>query len=281
MLTARLAGFGLLMTTLATAHAGDGKLIATAGTTSIEGAAGGGIVPWAVLAGYDSREQTSMSVFSTRVGVDDYRFDAVGVAFGYHDRLEVSAVHQTLDLTALGAEIQQNVFGVKVKLAGDLVFGDWPQVSAGIQYKQLQDPVGANLLGAADDDSGTDLYVAATRVELGALNGYNILWNLTARATKANQTGLLGFGGNNGDSHELMLEGSFAVLLSRRLAVGVEYRQKPDNLGAAREEDWRDVFVAWFPGKQFNVTAAWADLGDIAGAGSQRGFYLSLTGYLW
>ena len=34
-----------------------GRLLATGGATMIEGAAGGGLVPWAVLAGYGTREE--------------------------------------------------------------------------------------------------------------------------------------------------------------------------------------------------------------------------------
>jgi hypothetical protein len=71
------------------------------------------------------------------------------------------------------------------------------------------------------------------------------------------------------------------VLLSRQLVLGIEYRQKPDNLPGLEEEDAMDVFVAYIPNKQFNLTAAWVDLGTIAGAENQRGPYLSLTGYLW
>jgi hypothetical protein len=265
------------------ASAGGGKLLATAGTTSIEGAAGGGIVPWAVLAGYDARDEIAASVFSTSVNIDDYRLNSIGVALGMYDRLEISAAQQTFDLTSFASneEIQQNVFGVKYRLLGDVVYGELPQISVGLQHKKLQDGAIAKAVGASSNTSGTDFYIAATKVELSLVNGYNLLWNITARATKANQLGLLGYGGDNGDSYELMMEGSLALLLSRRLAVGIEYRQKPNNLGFAREDDWSDIFVAWFPSKSFNVTAAWANLGDIAGAKDQRGLYLSLTGYLW
>ena len=89
--------------------------------------------------------------------------------------------------------------------------------------------------------------------------------------------GLLGFGGPN-QNRQWMLEGSVAVLLSRHLALGAEYRQKPDNLGLV-EDDWRDVFVAWFPGKHVSVTAAYVDLGSIAGIDNQDGWYLSVMGY--
>ena len=87
---------------------------------------------------------------------------------------------------------------------------------------------------------------------------------------------VLGFGGDRKAGRSLVLETSAAVLLDPHWAVGVEYRQKPDNLGFAREDDWRDVFVAWFPNKHVAVVAAYADLGSIATLDKQRGPYLSL-----
>ncbi|MFW1676530.1 DUF3034 family protein [Pontibacter sp. JAM-7] len=261
--------------------AGQGKLIATAATTNIEGAAGGGIVPWAVLAGYDSRDETSMSVFRTRVEVDDYALDSYGVAVGLFDRAELSVAHQSFHLNSLHTDIDQKVIGAKVRLYGDLVYSALPQVSVGIQYKRLLDGDIAGLVGAKNNRSGNDIYLAASKVHLGAVAGYNLLWNLTVRRTKANQIGFLGFGGDKASDASWQVEGSLAVLLNRRLAVGIDYRQKPDNLGFAQEDDWADLFLAWFPNKHINVTAAWAELGDIAGAKDQQGLYFSVTGYVW
>lgn len=68
--------------------------------------------------------------------------------------------------------------------------------------------------------------------------------------------------------------------MADRVALGAEYRQKPDNLSVFREDDFSDVFVAWFPSKYMSVTAAWADLGTIADKKNQRGLYLSLQGSL-
>jgi len=45
------------------------------------------------------------------------------------------------------------------------------------------------------------------------------------------------------------------------------------------EQDWKDLFVAWMPNKHVSVTAAYLDLGNIAGASDQTGWYLSVTGY--
>jgi hypothetical protein len=65
-------------------------------------------------------------------------------------------------------------------------------------------------------------------------------------------------------------------LLSRKLAIGVEYRMKPDNLGIAREDDWKDVFVAYAPAKNVSLTLAYADLGNIVIKNHQRGLYASV-----
>lgn len=149
-----------------------------------------------------------------------------------------------------------------------------------MQHKTLLDETVANALGAKDTDHGTDLYLAATKLHLGLAAGRNVIWNFALRSTKANQLGLLGYGGEKSTNRNYVLEGSAGVLLNQHWAVGVEYRQKPDNLGL-KEDDWKDVFVSYFPSKHFNMTLAYASLGEIANAGKQEGLYLSLTGYLW
>ena len=100
--------------------------------------------------------------------------------------------------------------------------------------------------------------------------------NGTVRLTKANQIGILGFGGDKNDSYKPQFEFSAAYLLTRTLAIGAEYRTKPDNLGIAREDDWFDVFVAYAPTRNVSVTVAYADLGNIVIKDNQRGLYASL-----
>lgn len=273
-----ILGAGLIFLS-ALAHGADGKILGTPVVTQVEGTGGTGIVPWAVLAGYATDEQVAVTVFTTHVNLDDFGLKVYGGALSVADRLELSYAHQRIDVRPLGLDIEQSIFGAKLKLAGDLVYTSLPQISIGMLHKQLDDPAVANLLGAADD-KGTDYYVAISRLNLGAVFGYNLLWNVTARATRANQNGLLGHGGDNNDDYELMLEGSAAVLLNRHLAFGVDLRDKPDNLSAVPEDRWLDVFVAYFPNKRINITAAWADLGNIAGLPDQRGAYVSITGYL-
>ena len=259
-----------------------GKLLLTGGVTSVEGAGGGGLASWAVISGYGTREGVGANVHATAVALPDYQFRAYGVSAGIFDRVEVSYTRQDFDTQGTGAKLglgkgftfHQDVVGVKVKLVGDVLYDQdrWlPQVAVGAQYKKAARSGVIALLGGQDDD-GVDYYLAATKVLLAQ----SVVINATVRATKANQTGLLGFGGPGGkDDYTLQFEGSAGVLLSKRLLVGAEYRTKPNNLGL-REDDWFDVFAAYAVNKNVSVTAAYADLGTIATFKGQRGLYLSL-----
>lgn len=266
-------------------RAGDGRLLATGGASMVEGSAGGGLVPWAVLSGYATREQVGATAFVTRLNLPDYRLDAHGAAFTWHNRLELSVARDRFDLGTLGkaigmpgAALRQDVFGAKLRLAGDAVYGSLPQISLGVQYKHNLDFAIPKLVGARRD-RGTDVYLSATQVLLAGAAGYNLLWNVTLRSTDANQFGLLGFGGDRG-GRRLVGEGSLAVLLNPHVALGAEYRQKPNHLSFARENNASDLFVAWFPSKHVSLVAAYVSLGSIAGLRDQRGWYLSLQGSL-
>lgn len=259
-----------------------GKLLLTGGVSQVEGSAGGGLTPWAVIGGYGTRDEIGANAFYTRVDVSDYHLDSYGVLVGFYDRVEVSASRQRFDTEAVGAALglgqgfafKQDTLGLKVKLFGDAVLeqDSWvPQVSVGLQYKKNDQPGVLAFIGAKDD-SGTDVYVSATKLYLAQ----SLLLNGTVRFTKANQFGILGFGGDLNDSYRAQFEGSVAYLLNRHLAVGAEYRMKPNNLGIAREDDAFDVFLAWAPTKNVSVTLAYVDLGNIVIADDQRGVYASL-----
>lgn len=258
-----------------------GKLLLTGGVTSVEGAGGGGLATWALITGYGTREGVGANVHATLVDLPDYEFRAYGAAVGLFDRLELSYARQVFDTQGAGAklglgkgfEFGQDVVGAKLRILGDAVYDQdrWlPQVAVGVQYKTADKSAVLGLLGA-DDDDGVDVYVAATKVLLDQ----SVVVNGTVRATKANQTGLLGFGAAGNDDYRLEFEGSAGMLLSKRLLVGAEYRSKPNNLGL-KEDDWFDVFAAYAVNKNLSVTVAYADLGTIATFKGQRGLYLSL-----
>ncbi len=262
----------------------DGRLLATGGASSIEGAAGGGITPWAVLSGYGERGEWGADVFATRVETGDYRLDVAGVGVAFDNRVELSYARQRFDLGNLARglnlpenSLSQDIFGLKVRLFGDLIYDQLPQVSLGLQHKRQKDFLLPSLVGAqrSEDAEG---YITASRLILGGAFGYNLLLNGGVRYSRANQLGLLGFGGDANDQRELLAEASLAVLFNPRWVLGVEYRQKPDNLGFAKGNDWSDVFVGYFPNKHLALVLAWAQLGDIAGQSNQNGPYLSVQG---
>lgn len=261
-----------------TAIAGD-RLLATGGVTQIEGAGGGGLTPWALIAGYGTRDAIGGSAYATRVKTSGFRLGSTGVAVGLFDRVELSAAYQAFDLgsTAPGKTIQQDVVGLKLKVAGDAIFAPdsfWPQIAVGLQYKRNHDFTIPSAIGAKRN-TGTDFYVAATKLFFDAMLGRNLLANVTVRATQANQLGLLGFGGDRRDAYQAVFEGSFGVFVVDELLVGVEYRNKPNNLSVFREDDAKDVFVAFVPTKHLAFTLAYLQLGTIADKRNQHGLYLS------
>lgn len=259
-----------------------GKLILTGGVSQVEGSAGGGLTPWAVIGGYGSEGQWGANAYYTRVNVDDYHLDSYGVLVGIHDRVELSIARQEFDTEDVGAAlglgrgftIRQDIVGLKVRIAGDAVLESdraMPQIAVGLQHKRNNRGALLTAIGA-EDDSGTDVYVSATKLFLAQ----GVLLNGTVRFTKANQMGLLGFGGDKHDGYRPQFEVSAAYLVNRKLAIGAEYRSKPDNLGIAREDDWMDAFVAWAPSRNVSLTVAYVDLGNIVIKDRQRGVYASL-----
>jgi hypothetical protein len=282
----RLVALFLMMLMMAApALAGDaragGKLLLTNGVATIEGSSGGGIATWALIAGNESADGVGGSAHVTAIALPDYGWRSYGAAIGVRDRLELSYVRQRLDTRAVGARLgigrgytlDQDVFGAKLKLAGDAVYGSpyMPQVAIGVQVKRNRDaPIVAAVGGRSA--KGVDIYVAATKLLLRQ----SVIVGAALRYTKANQNGLLGFGGDRGAKRTAQVETSIGYQFSHKLVAGVEYRSKPDNLGFAREKDWKTVFVAYAIDRHVTATAAYVDLGAIATAKRQRGAFFSL-----
>ena len=300
--TALLIGAAGLGCTLA--QADTGKLLLTGGVSSIDGAAGGGLTPWAVIGSNAAAGEIGGSAFVTRTTTQDYGLSAYGAAVGIQDRVELSLARQDFDASPAialngvapfgvtpGQHILMDVVGVKLKVAGDAVLDSdslMPQIAVGLEYKSVTPGSLNSVLNfLGTKTNGTDFYVSATKLFLAQ----GFLLNATLRNTSANQNGLLGFGSAapGKDSRSWVPEVSAAFLLSKNWAVGAEYRAKPNNLedlGRAAglgdglvEDAWKDVFVAWAPNKNVSVTLAYADLGRIVpgvtASRKQSGYYLS------
>lgn len=259
-----------------------GRLLATSGATQIEGAGGGGLVPWALITGYGTRDAVGANAHYTLAYLPSFTLHSAGAAVGLYDRVELSYAHHWFDTRGAGAKLglgsgyqfHLDVVGAKVRLFGDAVYDQdtWlPQVAVGAQFKAADRHAVLRAIGARGT-SGVDFYASATKLFLAQ----SLLVNATVRATQANQFGLLGFGGDRRKGYSAQFEGSAAVLLSRTLAVGAEVRTKPDNLRFAREGAAFDVFAAYFVNKHLSATLAFAALGPIARQGAQNGVYFSL-----
>jgi hypothetical protein len=256
-----------------------GKLLLANGISSLEGASGGGLTPWAVIAGNETSDGMGLSAHGTVVEVKDYDYQSAGAAIGWRDRVEISYAHQDFNTNEIGLALglgkdyafSQDVIGAKLRVAGDLVYDALPAIAMGVQYKKNNNATIVRAIGAQHDE-GVDYYASVSRLFLSR----SILLSGTARLTKANQLGILGFGGDKHDSYSLQFEGSAAWQLSRKLAVGGEYRSKPDNLGIAREDDWFDGFVAYAVNRHVTASVAYVDLGSIATVKNQRGVFLQL-----
>ena len=279
----------VLALALPRAHADADKLPLTGGVTSIDGAAGGGLTPWAVTGTNATEGEWGATATISAVSMRNYRMDILGAAAAYDDRIEVSVARQDFDTRATGTalglpglHLKMDVLGVKARVLGDAVLDSdslLPQVALGIELKGLDaGGLAPTLASLGARRRGTDFYASATKLFLAQ----GVLVNGTLRLTKANQNGLLGFGGTAQEKYRLEPEFSAAVLASPRLAFGAEYRAMPDNLNPSalgdglKADDWVDLFVAWAPCRNASLTLAWVQLGHIVPAVAtkrQQGVY--------
>ncbi|ANH69999.1 DUF3034 family protein [Mitsuaria sp. 7] len=282
----------LLVVPLACAAQAQGKLLLTGGVSSIDGAAGGGLTPWALTGSYATSGQVGATAYFTRLPVQDYSLSGYGASVAFGERAELSIAKQDFSAGGTGAalglpglKLKQTILGAKFRLVGDAVLDadTWmPQIALGVEYKHLDAGGLAPTLSALGAKrNGVDVYLSATKLFLAQ----STLVNVTLRATRANQNGLLGFGGTASGRYSLMPEVSVAYLINKQWAIGAEYRMKPDKLNpsvlgdALREDDWKDVFVAWAPNKHVSLTAAYVDLGRVVPGVQprrQRGVYGSI-----
>lgn len=290
--------------------ADEGKLLLTGGVNQLEGAAGSGLVPWALITGYETRDGVGVNAHYTYANLGDYQVNAPGIAVGLFDRVELSYANVALsgglagDTLNGGHAIREDIIGAKVRLFGDAVYGQnsWiPQVAVGVQYKNNEDINGVveTLQGSVKlptnsnipdiKSKGVDFYVAATKILLAQ----SVLVNATLRFTKANQFGLAGFGcgneavcgsGNNGYSPEGEI--TLGYLLNVRTAVGVDYRTRPDNLrtlgnnlglgDALKEQNAYDLWIAYAPSKNLDIVLAYLFVNNVVASPDSNGLYLSV-----
>ncbi len=234
-----------------------------------------------MIAGNETGEGVGLQAFLTGLRLPDFTVRVAGVAVGINDRVEVSLARQSIDTDRFGVNLglgrdykfEQDIIGLKVKIAGDLVYGmsHVPAIAVGVQFKNSRNDRIVKAVGARHG-SGVDYYASASKLLLGR----SVMIGVTARLTKANQFGLLGFGGDKASRYRLQPEATIAYQLNRSLVIGAEYRAKPNNLRFAKENNAFDLFATKAIGRNTTATLAYVGLGSIATMARQRGFALQL-----
>jgi len=260
---------------------------ADAAPTEVEGAAGGGLTPWAIEA--PDSPQLSYWYVSTQ----DVLLQAAGVSGTVLKRLELSFGDQWLaypnagNALGLSEHLAQSVIGAKFALVESDAARSRPAIAIGVQVKNVSGPIVDTLRAdnAISSTSGIDYYLAVT--EVTKIAGTTVVADATLRATRANQFGLLGFGGgaNGHNAYAFEPEFSLGAYLTPQVVFGGEYRFAPNNISAAvygiREQSKFDIFTSYLPNKRFALTAAYLNLGQVGpvlplNAANQQGFYLQV-----
>jgi hypothetical protein len=262
---------------------------AVAAPTEVEGAAGGGLAAWAFTA--PNTPQFSFWYVSTQ----DYLLQVGGISGTAFKRLELSYAQQWINAPmvgnalALNSHLGQSIIGAKYLLVDANPHNAVPSIAVGLQAKNAYGQIVQYLKseGAISSASGVDFYLAATKtVKLGSVP---VVLDSTFRVTKANQFGLLGFGGGSNGHNGYQLEPEFSVgaFVAANVAIGGEYRYSPNNISSAvagiQEQSKWDIFAALFLNSHFALTAAYLNLGQVGPrlptmTPNQQGLYLQAQG---
>lgn len=98
-------------------HGIDGAAATVDDAAQSVAAAGGGLVTWALIAGYGTDRQVGVTAFVTTADPTDFELEAAGLAVGIHDRVEPSYARQWfgLGITVPGESISRDVIGAKLR----------------------------------------------------------------------------------------------------------------------------------------------------------------------
>ena len=230
--------------------------------TQLEGAGGGGLVPWALITGYGTR-------------------DAVGANAHFTSAyLPISSCVSWRQRRADGSDggvLRPPVFqhrrhrrGARARLglppstwiSSAPRSGSWRRrlrpgslAAAGRGRRAVQGSGAAPCCArsARADRSGVDFYLAATKL----LMGESLLVNATVRETRANQFGLLGFGGDRWQRLHAAVRGLGGAAADTAASPSAPTPHQADDLGFAQEDTAFDIFIACFLDKHLSATLVW------------------------
>ena len=258
---------------------------------NIEGEGGGGISPWAYL--INPPEKGKMigkpSIAAWQWIGNGYNFTFQSIAMNLFNRVELGFGVMDLDISEMRDDLfsattldlnedHVRVFHIHAKVLALNESEYIPAVafSAGYKWNTEMDELDKRLGGVFssigyDNDSSAEFTAVATKTIPWAIP---TIVSAGVRLSRGHQLGLLGFS----NKWSANFESTIAILPSEKVAVGFEYKQKPDrmqSLGSLglntgrqqdftfREDDFIDWFFCYMPTSKLSFIIAWATIGNV------------------
>jgi hypothetical protein len=216
--------------------------------------------------------------------IGDRDFEAASMTWTFFERLELGYAINRLALDDLDRDVRRatrlNV-GVNELYLHHLNArlnvireNEWdtnwvPAVTVGAHYKHNNDikDLNRDLRGALEalglnDNDGVDFTLTTSKTL--TMLPRPVIASAGLRASKASQLGFQGFT----DDYAVTFEGNLVMLVTDRLAIGTEYRQKQadmDRLGdlVRQEDSWWDVHAAYIINNNAELYATVGNAGDV------------------
>jgi hypothetical protein len=209
----------------------------------------------------------------------------LGYAYNYltHDDLH-DEIERATTIGLSEDAVQMHNFNARLALLKEGQFNQsWlPALTAGIHYKYNDsvDAIDRELTGTLhnigiDDNEGVDYTLYASKML--TFLPRPLLVNLGLRNSEAAHIGLLGFTGDR----EFLFEGNLVLFATKRLAIGAEYRQKPDKYQPIPgliedEDDWWSVVFGYVFNNHFTVSGGYFNMGDVLNEQSTNAYALKI-----
>jgi len=254
---------------------------------TVEGTGGGLIVPMAYLVnpGPEGTTVGMPAVSTTFLGMSGPNLLSFAVSETLFRRVELSYALNRFDLGSLPRvltkagldvhrhEVYMHNFNIRGLILEENSFGlPLPSVVAGIQFKVnggiegIDNSLNGTLSSIGfEKRNGVDYTLHFSKTFADLAFGRPVIATIGLRNSSASNIGYTGFS----DGCDTTLEINVACLVTDKLAVGYEYRQKNNPYSRIDgiiedEDDWHVLRAAYAVNDQLTVAAGWAYMGPVA-----------------
>jgi hypothetical protein len=270
---------------------------------TIEGVGGGAITPMAYLVnpGDDCHFFGKPSVAMDAINAGQKNLEMIAVTDTLNQRIEIGYSAERLGLGTLPGAIQTatginigtddvwlHCFDARTLLVKEntpLGSLSLPAITAGVEikYNGNIDDINTKLLGVGGltaigyrNAAGVDYTLTATKT-FPKFFGRPVIATAGLRLSEAADIGFLGFG----NTYHATFEGNVACLVTDKIMVAYEFRQKTDPYGTipgliGTESNWHAIDLAYIFDKNTTFVAGWGALGVLADTTENGAWYFQL-----